>query len=189
MDLVLPAARALVELLACLLVADFLSGLLHWAEDTWLAPGGWAWLDRYVTADNIEHHRRPGSIRGGTYWGTNRVSLVVASCIAALLASAQIHVWQVYAILFFAAHANHVHMWAHSADRPRVVRWLQRIGVMQSRGHHGRHHISPYAERFCAMTDYVNPLLDRSGFWRALEWTLERCGATVQRTTSARYGY
>jgi ubiquitin-conjugating enzyme E2 variant len=182
-------ALTLAELFATLLAADFLSGLLHWAEDTWLAPGHVAWLDRYVIADNIEHHRRPGSIRGGTYWGTNRVSLLGASALAATAALCGIHFWQVYATLLFVAHANHVHMWAHSSERPRVVRWLQRTGLMQSRGHHGRHHISPYAERFCAMTDFVNPILDRSGFWRGLEWTFERLGARVQRTSPARFGY
>ena len=54
-----------VSLFASLLVVDFLSGLLHWAEDMWIASGGAALLDKYVVLDNIEHHRLPGTIRVG----------------------------------------------------------------------------------------------------------------------------
>jgi ubiquitin-conjugating enzyme E2 variant len=69
------------------------------------------------------------------------------------------------------------------------VRALQRIGLMQSRGHHGVHHRAPYAIRFCPMTNYLNPVLDRMQFWRTVERALVACGATVVRCTPARAGF
>jgi hypothetical protein len=51
------------------------------------------------------------------------------------------------------------------------------------------HHKRPYGVRYCTTTNYLNPLLDAIGFWRGLEWLIERLGATVQRATQARGGF
>jgi ubiquitin-conjugating enzyme E2 variant len=66
---------------------------------------------------------------------------------------------------------------------------LQRIGLLQSTKHHAQHHVRPYASRYCTWTNYLNPVLDGIGFWRAAETILVRCGATVMRATPARGGY
>src|SRR5664279_5647801 len=42
------------RLASCLLAADFLSGLLHWYEDTWLVPGRNAFLDHWIVEPNID---------------------------------------------------------------------------------------------------------------------------------------
>jgi len=60
------------------ILADFITGLMHWAEDTWLVPGKSALLDRWIVNDNIDHHRFPGKIRAGQYWATNRVCIALA---------------------------------------------------------------------------------------------------------------
>jgi ubiquitin-conjugating enzyme E2 variant len=172
----------------CYLSADFLTGVVHWAEDTWLAPGRSRLLDRYVVLDNIEHHRRPGSIRGGSYWGTNAPSLIVATIAIALLAVFDVQAWQPYLILIFASQGNQIHKWAHSSERPAIVRWLQAIGVFQSRAHHGKHHARPYAVHFCALSNYLNPILDGIGFWIEIERIAAGFGATVQRGSQARGG-
>ena len=115
-------AADLAEAFGMLIAADFITGAIHWAEDTWTAPGK-------------------------------------------------------------------THKWAHSSERPWPVRALQRLGLMQSRGHHGVHHSAPYAVRFCPMTDYLNPVLDRLRFWRTVERALVAGSATLQRCTPARAGY
>ena len=173
----------------CLFAADFLTGLMHWAEDTWLAPGRSAFLDRYIVRDNIEHHRRPGSIRAGTYWETNRVTIVLAAVAVAGCAAGHVVAWQPYLMFALLSHSNQVHKWAHSSSVPAVVRRLQSIGLLQAPARHARHHKNPYATTFCAITDYLNPVLDATKFWRALEWTIERCGPRVQRAGEARDGY
>lgn len=172
-----------------LLATDFISGLVHWAEDTWTAPGRSALLDRWIVTDNIEHHRHPASIRAGNYWATNRACIVGATLATCALVLLRVHAWQPYLIGLLGSQANQVHKWAHSADRPAFVRVLQSIGVLQSRKHHGRHHLAPYARRFCAYTNFLNPLLDGIGFWRGLEALIAGLGVPVQRGRAQRGGY
>ncbi len=177
------------SLIGCLLAVDLISGFLHWAEDTWMAPGQSKLLDRFVVIDNIDHHRRPGAIRAGNYWATNRVCIALAAIAGAVLLACHVHAWQAYAIVLLASQSNQVHLWAHSSNPPQLVAWCQSIGLLQSRKQHAIHHKQPYASNFCTMTDYCNPLLERIGFWRTLERILVRCGATVQRASAARGGY
>ena len=174
---------------ACLFAVDFITGVIHWAEDTWTSLGRSKLLDAYVVRDNIEHHRKPGAIRGGTYWETNRVCIALASAIACLLALFGVHAWEAYAIVVFASQSNQVHKWSHCANPPRAVASLQRFGILQSPAHHAEHHNRPYAKRYCTTTNFLNPLLDATRFWRGLEWLIERCGVQVQRATPARLGY
>jgi ubiquitin-conjugating enzyme E2 variant len=174
---------------ACYFIADFATGVLHWAEDTWLAPGRSKLLDRFVVNDNLEHHRRPGTIRNGSYWATNAPSLVIAAGVASILAICGVHDWQPYLVLAFASQGNQVHKWAHMSERPAIVARLQSLGVMQSRRHHGKHHTHPFAVHYCALSDFLNPGLDAIGFWRGLERTILRLGAKLERCGPARGGY
>jgi ubiquitin-conjugating enzyme E2 variant len=174
---------------ACLFAVDLITGVIHWAEDTWTALGRSKLLDTYVVRDNIEHHRRPGGIRAGTYWETNRVCIALGFVAACALVLCGVHAWQAYAIVLLASQSNQVHKWAHCANPPRPIAYLQRLGILQSAAHHAEHHKRPYANRYCTTTNFLNPVLDGVGFWRGLEWLIERCGITVQRTTPARQGY
>jgi ubiquitin-conjugating enzyme E2 variant len=172
-----------------LLATDFLTGVLHWAEDTWLAPGKSKLLDRWIVQDNIDHHRLPGTIRAGHYWQTNRVLIVAGAVITIVLVLCHVHAWQAYFIVFLGSQSNQIHLWAHSSRPPRWVAFLQRAGIFQSRDMHAKHHKSPYAVNFCSMTNYLNPVLEAMRFWRILERTFEFFGAKVVRATAARGGY
>jgi ubiquitin-conjugating enzyme E2 variant len=174
---------------ACLFAVDLISGLIHWAEDTWTAPGASKLFDKWVVLDNIEHHRRPGTIRAGHYWATNRVCIALSLFAGGVLMLFHVHAWQAYFIVALASQANQVHLWSHSANPPGLVAFLQRFGILQSPAHHAEHHKRPYASRFCTMTNYFNPLLDEVRFWRGLEWLIASCGVTVRRATAARGGY
>ncbi|MFN9421301.1 MAG: fatty acid desaturase CarF family protein [Pirellula sp.] len=41
--------------------------------------------------------------------------------------------------------------------------------MLQSPKHHAQHHIEPFESKYCVMTDWLNPILDRLDFWRRLE--------------------
>src|ERR1700681_3789977 len=56
-------ATGMVSAVACLFAVDFITGVIHWLEDTWTALGRSKLLDRYVVRDNIEHHRKARAIR------------------------------------------------------------------------------------------------------------------------------
>ncbi len=188
-NLLLAAPGVALHILECLLIADFGAGLLHWAEDTWLAPGRSALLDRWIVEPNIEHHRRPGAIRQGTYWETNAVTVCISAALAALFAAGGVHAWEAYLVLLIGSQSNQLHVWGHTANPPRLIAWLQRIHLLQSASEHALHHKRPYGVRYCTTTNLLNPLLDGIGFWRALESVGGCLGARVQRATEARYGY
>jgi ubiquitin-conjugating enzyme E2 variant len=68
-----------------------------------------------------------------------------------------------------------LHRWAHQPPAgvgapPRAVRWLQARGLLLSHtAHVSRHHRAPFEQTYTIVTGQLNPLLDRSGFWRGLE--------------------
>ena len=179
----------ILKIAACLVVADFLAGLLHWAEDTYLVPGKSDFLDRMIVLPNLDHHKKPGGIREGTYWSTNRVTMSIAALGALGAVLMGVHAWEVYLTLAIASQSNQIHAWGHTSRPPAVVAFLQKIKVLQSAKHHAVHHKAPYGVRYCTTTPFLNPILDRTNFWRGLEWLSERCGAKVVRATEARNGY
>ena len=189
MDIFIAIAAYAGCVLVSILTADFITGLMHWAEDTWLRPGKSAVLDKYIVNDNIDHHRSPGKIRAGAYWATNRVCIILALVVGAAFALFHVHLWEPYFVLALLSQSNQIHLWAHSSRPPGPVRALQRTGLLQSTAHHAEHHKRPYASRFCTMTGFLNPILDRVRFWRALEAAIVALGGTVQRATPARGGY
>ncbi len=183
------AAIIVLWVLAVLLMVDLVTGIMHWAEDTWAPLGTSEFLDKYVVRDNIEHHRRPGIITSGSYFECNRVCMAMSLVAFCGLLLFRVHAWQAYLFVAMASQSNQVHAWAHDSKAPRFARWLQSIGVFQSRRHHAEHHRSPYAIRFCTTTNFLNPILDGVRFWRGLELLIESCGVKVQRATASRGGF
>jgi ubiquitin-conjugating enzyme E2 variant len=89
--------------------------------------------------------------------------------------------WKVWLFAMIGVNANQIHKWAHApGTAPGWVRLLQRIHVLQSPSHHAGHHHDSKNRRYCVITEALNPLLDRVGFWRTLEsvlvplWTAPR---------------
>jgi len=82
-------------------------------------------------------------------------------------------------IVTFCLHMRLEHNWVRYSrentvqvpptETPEFMRLLQRSGVALSRAEHGRHHQSPYAAHYCILGGWLNPLLDRFGFWRLAE--------------------
>ena len=92
--------------------------------------------------------------------------------------------WQVWLFALIGTNANQVHKWAHLPPRrvPRPVRWLQRLGLLQSFEHHAHHHRHDKNSHYCVLTQALNPLLDATGFWRLLERLLVPIFGTTRRT-------
>ena len=76
----------------------------------------------------------------------------------------------------FVSLTSQIHKWAHSAERPWLVRWFQRTRSFLSPAHHSRHHSGQHRTHYCITTGWMNPLLDRVRFFRKLEWLLLRLG-------------
>lgn len=156
------------------LAADLIAGFWHWIEDRYFDVK-WPLIGEYIAKPNELHHEQPTAFLYGGYWHRNWTAIVPA-IIAAVVCGVLGGYW--LALVFaMASQANEIHAWAHSKGKlsPLVVA-LQETGVLQSPGHHARHHRDPFEVRYCVMTDWLNPLLDHFRFWRRLEWIVSRIG-------------
>ena len=180
----------LVQVLAAWLLADWLTGAVHWFEDRYLAGMSLNFLDS-VAKENDLHHRKPTAMLQSTGWTNMKSAAAAGWPLAALLwyLGCPIVVWLVP---FFASFGNLVHRFAHTPTRqlPRWIRGLQEFGIFISHSHHDAHHRSMEKlipkhlarKKYCPMTDWVNPLLDRLQFWTLCEQTLALFGL---RTTES----
>lgn len=161
------------------LLADFISGLVHWWEDRAnTATSKWEFLNG-VRRDNERHHNSPGFFLRYTYWENMNTTAILAWPLALLflLVGAHFLAWT-YLFLGF---GNLVHRFAHEPPlkRWRVITLLQRTGLFISYHQHAEHHFDEHTgkllsreesyRRYCVMTSWLNPILDGIGFWKLLE--------------------
>ena len=150
------------------LLADFLSGLVHWMEDRVLRMDT-PILGPAVVIPNRVHHTDPLKFTNSSFIRRNEWLWMAVALIS-------IPLWFVVPVALWAAMTlgglivNEVHRLAH---RPAlggpIVRTLQEIGLFQSPRHHAGHHRLPTDTRYCILTNWLNPLLDRFGVWNGLE--------------------
>lgn len=160
------------------LLADFFTGLIHWAQDRLLVKETrFAFLNT-IKADNDLHHDRPAAMVHLSMWENINTSAPYAWPLAAVcfIIGFPMIVWLT---ILFASFGNLVHRFAHMPKGrvPRPIRWLQRTGLFISFDHHHMHHFDDEGViekenskiRFCPMTNWVNPVLDYVRFFRFLE--------------------
>lgn len=180
----------MLEFILYFLLADFISGVIHWLEDTYGKPGMFKGiLDKHVIYPNIAHHQYPYKITSGTYYQTNSVSILIASTVAAILFIGHLGTWKLYLLIAVASQFNQIHKWAHSQSPPKLIAFLQSLGILQSVRHHAVHHQRPYATKYCTFSNFLNPILDTVRFWRLLENLGKHFGLKVRRNTTFRNGY
>lgn len=180
-----------MKILFCIIIADFLTGLFHWVEDTYGVPSWGPFLNKQVVLPNIEHHRNPSAIgRMSSFVSRNYVSLtlfLVAFFVASYFGAGP------YFFLtgLLASLGNEVHTWNHrkALDNPMIVRFIQDTGLVQTRQQHNLHHKPPYSSYYCTLTNFTNAVLERVRFWRGLEFLLDKIGIKVKRGSSERDGY
>jgi len=168
---------------AGLCVADFMSGVVHWSADTYGSPtmpifGGFVRTFREHHADQIEITRHDFiETNGDTCIFSSPVHFTLLLWVEDPFALAC-----VFGVFVGSYMNSQIHKWAHSAERPWIVRALQRSRFFLSAGHHSRHHSGPHLSHYCITTGWMNGLLDGVRFFRKLEWMLQKCG--VRRSTN-----
>lgn len=168
-DLVVTSAR----LVGLILLADLAGGLFHWAEDTWGDVDTPVWGPLFVRP-NAEHHDRPTLILTTPWMRSGR--LVIGAALAVLAAAWVLGVltWEVGVFVLLTAFNDEAHLLEHmpTARLPKIVILLRRLHVLQSARQHWQHHKAPHTSAYCVLTPWLNPVLDRTRFWRGLEWLL-----------------
>jgi len=173
--------------LACILVADFITGLVHWIEDTYGVPS-WPLIGKSVIQPNIEHHKRPGLIGSmGSFFGRNYQPALLAIAVSLGFYLTGTLNWHVAVIALAASFGNEIHTWAHRKDPGKIVRFLHSTALVMTPQQHARHHRPPYTTYFCTITNLLNPILELIWFWKSAEWVLSTVfGVTANRMTKER---
>lgn len=172
-------------------IADFITGVVHWAQDQYISTERTklSFL-KGVAADNDLHHTRPAEMGKRTLWENTKISVVVSIPFFATcwLTSAHITFWFG---MFFGIFANAIHSFTHKPKNriPPFVSFMQKTGMFQQTQHHAVHHFNngkiitkeDTTIRYCVMTNYLNPILDRIGFFPTCEWVISLFGIKSHR--------
>lgn len=150
------------------LAVDLLSGLLHFAFDSWGSVHSPIIGNAFIRPFR-EHHVHPQEMTRHDFVELNGASSL--ACLPVLAAAAALPltsmVWMTVqaALLFVALGAfvtNLCHKWAHSeaATTPRIIRWSQRHRLVLSPEHHRLHHTAPFNSHFCMTNGWLNKPLN-----------------------------
>ncbi len=154
------------------LAADVASGLLHWWCDTYLAPTT-PLLGPMIIAPFREHHEDPAAL-GRHHWLERNGNNCLAALPLLLLAFCTLRPWQsacawhgvasgcLTAASITLGLTNQIHAWAHAENAPRLVRWLQRTGVLIAPERHALHHMGSRERAYAVVSGWSNRWLDRA---------------------------
>lgn len=186
-----PAAlpATLLGVAAGALAADLVSGMVHWACDTWGSERT-RWLGPTLIRSFREHHRNPRAMLDHDWIEVNGEVALAASAAflalrspgaRALLAGAPFLAAFAWSLISVGALANQFHQWSHMPAPPPLVRSLQRRRWILSHARHARHHRAPHTDGYCIATGWLNGALDAAGFWRTLERVVRFTTGAVPR--------
>lgn len=175
-----------VALFACgYVVADALTGLVHWFCDTFFDETTPV-IGPALIAPFREHHRDPQLM---TRHGFLELTGSSFRALGPLLA---LYLWQVdhapagldafvFAVAAGGAATNLLHRWAHDPNPPAVATALHRLGLVLTPQRHAHHHAPPHAAAYCVTSGWLNPLFERMQVWTRAEAALVAIGLPVSR--------
>lgn len=176
-------------IIICVLIADFLTGIFHWAEDCYCLES-LPLIGKPVCKPNIDHHQFPALMtKMPNLIKNNYQSLLIAFTVCVIFYFFGYFCWQLVLIGFLAGFGNQVHLWNHQAKSTYFPEFLKDSGLIQSQKQHNKHHIPPYDKCYCVLISFNNAWLDRINFWRKLEWLLDKFGLKIKRGLPERNGY
>jgi ubiquitin-conjugating enzyme E2 variant len=182
---------ALAALAVGTYVADFVTGFLHWAFDTWFSDD-WPSIRRMVLLVR-EHHIHPERIFRYGFWHDGGMlswfAFLVSTPVFAwvLLRAAAPQPLHAALVLGAAAASLEIvfmlefHKCGHRLRRPALVRGLQRAHLLLSPTHHLRHHSGRHDRNYCLITGAFDRTAGRLGAWRLLERVVSRLTGWVPR--------
>jgi sterol desaturase/sphingolipid hydroxylase (fatty acid hydroxylase superfamily) len=165
--------RIILEIFLAIMAADFISGLVHWMEDTFWSEGT-PIVGQWIVRPNSIHHRDGMAFVKNNWWRSSWDLLLLGLLVLVVAKMLGVLAWPVWLFVLIGVNANQIHKWAHmpKSGVPAPIRYLQRLHLLQSPAHHAVHHARDKNSHYCVVTNILNPVLDGGHFWRALEWIL-----------------
>ena len=167
----------LIGVVVAQLFVDFVSGLVHWAADTW------GKYETPIFGPTIiysfrKHHIDPHDIVTHGFLQTNAASaypmpFVLAFALWSTNGSfiSQTYNWTVIFSIILGILTNQFHKWAHMEhEKPHpIIRFFQKSGLIISHQKHHDHHQGEFDTSYCIINGWMNPLLDRIHFWKKMQ--------------------
>jgi plasmanylethanolamine desaturase len=153
--------------LLAILLADIMSGLVHWAEDAY-AREDMPLIGKWIAKANIEHHVRPRAFLKKTYWQSSLDLWAVSIVVLIYYAHRHQLTWPIWLFAVISAQTP--------VEKGWLVTRLQKMYVIQHPRHHSKHHQNKKDTHYCAVTNMLNPILDGLKFWKIIEKCLEVVG-------------
>lgn len=158
---------------SALVAADVLSGMVHALCDN-LGSVDTPVVGQKFIRSFREHHTDPLDMTRGDFVRVNADNFLV--CLPVLIpcvlwldvASHELASTFLLALMALVVVTNQIHKWAHMAEVPAAVQWLQARGLVLSPDHHRVHHTPPYDTHYCITSGITNGFLARVGFWPVL---------------------
>lgn len=168
------------------LLGDLGTGIFHWSVDNYGSihtP-----VVGTVCAAFQGHHDTPWTITFRSF--ANNVYKICYVTVPTMIALYFAHPGpqtQMFLALFINwwMLSQEFHKYSHMKKPPSIIKFLQNNSIILSRKEHGLHHTSPFEGNYCILTGIMNPLLDRSNFFRHLERIVFRITGNVPNTWKA----
>ena len=180
----------LLQIAVAVLTADFAAGTIHWMEDSYVREDTPV-LGRFMAKANIVHHHYPRYFTKLSWWQSSwDLCLLAGALVLGAWASGWL-TWQVWLFAVLSANANQIHKWAHQTRKENgpIISFLQDIKLMQTPHHHARHHTDPKSTHYCTITNVLNPFLEWTHFWEAMETVLLRTTGLCRREDTSVAGH
>ena len=159
------------------LLADFISGLVHFIGDTFGTETTPLFGKSFIQPFR-EHHTDPKAMTKHDFIETNGNNCII-SIPAMILIFFTIDPSFNYLFFFlfssftflmgFIFITNQIHKWAHVEKPPKLIQILQNNSFILSPHHHSKHHAYPYDKYFCITTGWLNPLLTKMKFFEFIK--------------------
>lgn len=149
------------------IIADFLSGIIHWIEDEFITSST-PLIGKSIGAANELHHQEPTEFLSSTFVERNWTTWAAVIPIALIWLFIAGPSWVLLGAFVGGSLANETHAWTHRTERPPLIRALQASGIFQSAPAHSRHHRGSMNSDYCTLTGWLNPWLELIGFWQRL---------------------
>lgn len=167
----------ILKIILIILGADFLTGVFHFWMDIY-GREDMPFVGKHVVEVNIIHHKEPRRMVKNSYFKLTWTSWTLGALLMLLSVFLWGFRWEVAFMLLYGSQANLIHKWTHQTakENGRIVEFIQKIGLVQSKRHHGWHHKAPFDTNYCILTDWLNPILHRIKFWEFIVWILSKVG-------------